>query len=583
MGRVPMLLPTLGLMAGILLAPFPWWLAVISGALGVVALWLRHYPPGAFLLFCCISMVNVNVRDYPYTIAPGIYSFSGVPITLTATSGGATRAVVDIDSLNGISTPHLRAAIYLPPSLHDVDLWHTIEGTAHFSPIVVNSPIPFVADYERRLLNMGVAMQAIAESDNFHSGHVLNTPRGWARHANAMFQQRLASSNVNYQTFCIIDAIVLGNATEFPRADRNVYSSAGLSHLLALSGTHVALLSSLILIILWPLYVARRTTLRLLLTIVILWAYAFLTGLSPSVLRSVIMATTVMALRICQRRQSPLNTLALAAFIILLLSPRDIYTIGFQLSFLAVLGIILYYPLINPPNLSQRHLWLHRLWSYPAICLSAVLFTSFASVYHFHTFPVYFLLANLLVFPLVPVLMVSGIMVVAFPHIPIFVQCASWCTSALNWVSLTVASSPQASIGSLYPPLWYAAASIVLLTVAALGVRSNRFAFAACSLILLMASSLSLFHEPDTSRVELYRHTAFGHETVILRQDDTIYLATSAKHPSSRRRVMAYYTEILADYISQRAVVTVRMLPPGSVISDRQIEEDCPARKLPHQ
>jgi len=139
-----------------------------------------------------------------------------------------------------------------------------------------------------------------------------------------------------------------------------------------------------------------------------LWAYAFITGMSPSVLRAVTMFSFLALAQVINRRSSSINTLAISAFILLLVNPFYIMSVGFQLSYIAVTGIIFLYPKfekwLNPENRI-----LHFAWQITALSLAAQLATAPLSIYYFHRFPTYFIFSNLLVIPAATIIVWGGL------------------------------------------------------------------------------------------------------------------------------------------------------------------------------
>src|SRR5690606_29990590 len=145
--------------------------------------------------------------------------------------------------------------------------------------------------------------------------------------------------------------------------------------------------------------------------------YAFITGLSPSVLRAVVMFSLVTVARTISRRPSIYNTLGIAAFFLLLYEPYYLLDVGFQLSFLAVLGIVYLQPLLYKTVTFDNWL-LDKVWALFTISVAAQLITFPLCLLYFHQFPVYFWLANLVVVPLSALALYTGVAALAFSWIP---------------------------------------------------------------------------------------------------------------------------------------------------------------------
>lgn len=207
----------------------------------------------------------------------------------------------------------------------------------------------------------------------------------------------------------LMKALVLGDKQGMEQEVKQDFSKAGAMHILAVSGLHVGILFALLLYVfsLFPRIFSRYLAFALALVILVL--YAFLTGGSASILRAVFMFGLLGLGKVMARPYKSVNLLFFSALILILLNRDSLYDLGFQLSYLAVLGILLFYPWISSlwyfPNKVLR-----KLWEGTAIGIAATLFTFPLTIYTFHIFPSYFVLTNLLLMFLTEILLVSGIL-----------------------------------------------------------------------------------------------------------------------------------------------------------------------------
>lgn len=207
----------------------------------------------------------------------------------------------------------------------------------------------------------------------------------------------LVESGLPLRERAMVKALVLGMRDELDGGQREAFVRSGTIHILAVSGTHVGFIYLMLLFMFqwWGGGPKARIT-RGILILLALWCYAGLTGGSPSVLRATIMFTLFTIAGMSAQRADPLNSLSIAAFVLLLWDPHMLIEIGFQLSFLAVLGIILFHgPLERlwvPDNI-----WVGRIWTLSVMSVSAQLLTTPLTLYLFKAFPIYFLPANLFV------------------------------------------------------------------------------------------------------------------------------------------------------------------------------------------
>lgn len=210
----------------------------------------------------------------------------------------------------------------------------------------------------------------------------------------------------NGDELAILSALTIGDKTELSESIRESYSVAGASHILALSGLHIGLLYTLLFFILQP--VAKRGNagrcLRSFFLIILLWTFAFFTGFSPSVVRSVTMFSILALADMFGRQSFSLNTLAATAWFMLLCNPAWVFDVGFQLSFVAVTSILL----IQQPI---YHLFTIKgrigkyVWGLMSVSIAAQLGTAPLVIFYFSRFSTHFLLTNLVVIPLVTIIL----------------------------------------------------------------------------------------------------------------------------------------------------------------------------------
>lgn len=210
---------------------------------------------------------------------------------------------------------------------------------------------------------------------------------------------------VGDEAYGVVAAMTLGDKKAVDKDTKETYRVAGASHILALSGLHLMIIYSVItLLVGWM----RFRLLSQVIIILAIWAFALLTGLSPSVTRSAAMISIYALLSLGYRERMSVNTLAFVAIVMLVISPQMLYDVGFQLSFMAVLSIVLWHPLLNsliPPHIQQRHRWLSSLWGLITVSTAAQIGTAPLVAYYFGRLPVWFLLSNFIVIPLATVVL----------------------------------------------------------------------------------------------------------------------------------------------------------------------------------
>ncbi len=223
------------------------------------------------------------------------------------------------------------------------------------------------------------------------------TPMYYASRMQAAAAERLSELDMGPAAMQVAKAMSIGVRQDMERSVRESYSMTGASHLLAVSGLHVGIVMMLINMLLYFLPVFRRGHLvKNIIAIAVIWLYAMLTGLSPSVMRAAMMFSGVQLAFLSSREHNSVNILLATATVMLFINPNYLYDISFQLSFMAVLGIfMLYRPLYS--RVQTRFKAVNALWSVFIIGAVATLATMPLVSYYFGRIPVIGILMNPLV------------------------------------------------------------------------------------------------------------------------------------------------------------------------------------------
>jgi len=217
----------------------------------------------------------------------------------------------------------------------------------------------------------------------------------------------------------VLKALLLGQKDDLDRDTLRTYSSAGAMHVLAVSGLHVGIIMLMLMFLFKPIKrIIYGKTIFVLLIVFCLWFYAFLTGLSPSVLRSALMFSFVVIGKELERETSIYQSILVSAFILIIINPLVIFKVGFQLSYLAVLGIVYLQPKIY--NLWYiKYKFLDYLWKITSVSIAAQIATFPLGLYYFHQFPNYFFISNLIVIPLAGAILGFGLSFLILFSVPL--------------------------------------------------------------------------------------------------------------------------------------------------------------------
>ncbi|MFN8241737.1 MAG: ComEC/Rec2 family competence protein [Bacteroidales bacterium] len=330
-------------------------------------------------------------------------------------------------------------------------------------------------------------------------------------------------------------ALLLGQKTLLEPDQKQVFITAGVMHVMAVSGLHTGILSFFIFSILFFLR-GRLTIVRVLITVIFLWSFAYVTGLTPSVLRATLMFTFLHTGNLLRRPVNNVNSVLASAFILILGNPFVIFDAGFQLSYLAVLFIIIFYDKLYS-CLSIRNPIVDFIWKSVCITLVAQAGTMALSITLFNRFPTWFLLSNLFIVPASSMAIIAGCVVVLTWPVSFLSSFFAFLTGQLinltDWLTATAAALPGASISNLgmtFP-------ECILLTVAtgltinSLLDKESRKTTLAFSLFLIVSIS-SLSRSVSVSRSsELIVYNTPGYSTIGIRTGRNMILYTDSPVP----------------------------------------------------
>jgi competence protein ComEC len=366
---------------------------------------------------------------------------------------------------------------------------------------------PYEFDYARYLRQQNIHHQTYLKSDQYmkvgrDKRYLVNTVFS----LRSKLEKKLSNSGMNPDNITVAKALLLGDKNDLDQTTQRTFSGAGAMHVLAVSGLHVGIVMLFISFFLKPLkQIPFGQELFVILVLLSIWLYAFLTGMSSSVLRAAIMFSFVVIGRELQRETSIYQSIAVSAFLLIILEPLVIFQVGFQLSYLAVIGIV-----YLQPRLYQ--LWFIRwkladyFWQLTTVSIAAQLATFPLSLYYFHQFPNYFLISNLFVIPLAFAILIVGIAYFFFSAIPwlgeffmtILNLLLTWMNEGVKWIGILPNSVYEGISLYWYEALWIYSCLILLLLGFHLRKKSVLFACFG-GVILLLIFNLMKQHQMKNS------------------------------------------------------------------------------------
>lgn len=322
---------------------------------------------------------------------------------------------------------------------------------------VEKPPNPEQFDYKDYLYKKGVTHQVYLKSDawidiGYNDSNPIYRFSYWMRDFLLETMQKLG---VQGEEYSVAAAILLGYDDSLPQELRQKYVAAGAMHILCVSGLHVGVIFMVFSYMLaflddrkkWQ-YVMKNCVL-----FVLIWFYALIAGLAPSILRATIMLSFVIVGNMINRKGVLLNSLAASAFILLCVNPANLFDVGFQLSYLAVIGIVVLQVPISKIVYSKYKI-INKIWEITSVTIAAQIATAPFTIYYFHQFPIYFWLSNLFMTPISSVVIMGGMIMLLIFFIPYVNVAVAWIVSkmiyVMNFGLSWIESLPYSIVKGLY-------------------------------------------------------------------------------------------------------------------------------------
>ena len=272
---------------------------------------------------------------------------------------------------------------------------------------------PLAFDYQRYCHYQNIHYQSFVKPKDFtiikkrQAKFLPQTAYEWQSYFKQLFQQTISNSDA----YGIVTAMLLGDRSVLSEEVEHLYVNTGIIHVLAVSGLHVGILSEVVFLLLG--FFRRQDAMwkrwQWVLSLFVIWGFTLLVGSGASVTRAAIMFSFLNFGRLFRRNIHPLNSLAAAAFCILLFEPYALFHVGFQFSFLAVVGILIFYKTLYRFWM-PKHIILNFFWQLLVVGVAAQIAVLPLSVYYFHQIPIYSWLAGLIAVPFASVILYGGLL-----------------------------------------------------------------------------------------------------------------------------------------------------------------------------
>ena len=412
----------------------------------------------------------------------------------------------------------------------------------------INDPLnPRQFNYKEYLERLGIYHQLRISSNQFIP---LENPRptfiGIASKARNHIIDKLKKENFGTDELGVIQALLLGQRSDISEETYINYQKAGAVHILAVSGLHIGLLLLLIQFLLSPMkHIPKGRTIILIFSVVFLWGFAFLAGLSASIIRATTMFTFVAFALYLNRPSNSFNILALSVlFILLFINPNFLFQVGFQMSYAAVFAILWIFPMLKklwfPKNKIVRY-----FWQLLCVSIAAQLGVLPISLYYFHQFPGLFFISNLIIVPALGIILGMGILV-------IFLSLLNWLPSPLAWFYNVIINAMNNLIGWIAKQESFIFSSIsfdfgqLILSLITIVLFIEACKFVTYKRIALFLISLLCFQSYTSfKKVEASKTT----EAIVLHQTkNSILINRSGKHLSILSNSAEMANNLISDY-----------------------------------
>jgi len=436
-----------------------------------------------FLIFFSIGAILVQVNDIRNNqdwIGNKYQSRDGIVASLTEPLSEKTKsykanAKIDflIDNGNRLSA-NGNIIIYFKKDSTPINLEYGSQILFKKSlQEIQNSGNPNGFDYKRYALFQGITHQVFLKTEEYE---ILPTKKQTLLN-NFLFstREKVLSTLRTYipgsKEKGLAEALLIGYKNDLDQALVQSYTNTGVVHIIAISGLHLGLIYWLLSLLTQPLKRKKHTKWIVPIIIILcLWIFSLLAGAQASIIRSAVMFTcVVLGQAIGRKNNSIYNTLALSALMLLCINPFWLWDVGFQLSYAAVLSIVIFMRPIYHWFYFENKI-VDFIWKLNAVTIAAQILTVPLSIYHFHQFPNYFMLTNFIAVPLSSLILLGEILLCAVAYIPAVALWVGKLLYVLIWLMNTWIEKIESLRFSLWDGLYIDVFQMVLLFFSITGI-----------------------------------------------------------------------------------------------------------------
>ncbi|MCB2206805.1 MAG: ComEC family competence protein [Bacteroidetes bacterium] len=427
--------------------------------------WSRRWMPGIILGFSIfitgMLLVILKQANPPEIRVANFETYISRVIEEPVETDVTVRTVVDINQVVSSDTVHIAPGRTMAFFRKDSLSVHLEYGDIIVFKGKLTTPEgpknPGEFNYAEFLALNNVHYIVFISSDNWSLvGTTSNTLISLAIKARKYLLNVINNNGIEGDDYAVAAAILLGyDQLLEPELEQN-FVTAGAMHILCVSGLHVGIIYLVLNFLLGFLSRNKfQKIVKVVLLLTMIWFYALLTGFSPSVQRASLMITLFIVATLSSKQKDVYNTLAASAVILIFIDPFIIFNVGFQLSYTAVLGILMFYKPIAGLFYIKNPV-ARKVWEIVAVSIAAQLGTFPLAAHYFHFFPSYFWLTNIFIFPLSFAIVGTGMLLMALSWVPVVSGWVGMLLSGfvfvLNLIVESVSFLPHHGIHDLYFP-----------------------------------------------------------------------------------------------------------------------------------
>lgn len=478
---VPTLPASVGMTIGIVISLiYNFYLPLLGGIILFIVLYaIKQHYLAFYALWIALGGGLMIVHNIGHDTPPEIEDVAICKGKIIRSTEGNTvwRYIVEITDHNDPAIIGKKCMVSVLSVERPISLGSTVNIRAKFSLNEAKGDLPHQSDYYGHLIDEGIAYHCLIKSNDIW---VINKPDKFQQTLNRLrddIYRNIVMSPIDGNTSSFLVATLLGDDTLLESERKEQFRTVGVAHILALSGLHVGIIAGFLSFILFPLQTARRGRLvKSILSITLIWVYAFIVGFNPSIIRASVMVTVFILAYHLQNGYSGFNSLSLSVIILLCINPRWLLMPGFQLSVCAVASILAFGNIV-PQHLRRRPI-LYYLLNMMIVPIAAMLGTGIVSAYHFNLFPGMFLASNIIVGIIFPWILIGGLILTIFTalglHLIWLGKIVDTLYTIMQWGIDALATQKWAEVRSLYFSGWLLLPYLFALIMLALALRQHR-------------------------------------------------------------------------------------------------------------